>query len=116
MSKKELAEKYGKERVQWMHYFLDKINRLYGFPYSEQNLCDFIVSLSKFLKADMELALTYLEDRESTYPLKFNEIKIACNDARRIRSKPDKKHEKDTGCPIPDSIKNHVNTVLKKGK
>ena len=117
MNKKELAKKYGKERVQWMHYFLDKLNRLYGFPYSDPNLCDFIVSLSGFLKSDMEQALLSLEDRSSRYPLKFDEIKAACRDAKSIRKKNESMEqpvEKAKPNPIPPRVKDMLKEIFEK--
>lgn len=117
MNKKELAKRYGKERVQWMHYFLDKLNRLYGFPYSEQNLCDFIVSLSPFLKPDMEKALLSIEDRSSRYPLRFDEIKSACRDAKSLRKKDETMYqpeEKAKPNPLPPRVKVFLEKIFKK--
>lgn len=117
MNKKELKQKYGKERVQWMHHFLDKLNRLYGFPYSEQTLCDVIVSLSPFLKSDMEQALLSLEDRMSRFPLKFDEIKAACRDAKSLRKKNEvmkQPEEKAKPNPLPPRVKGLLDKIFEK--
>lgn len=117
---KEVRAKYGKERMQTLFDFLEKLNRYYGFPYHDMTLYDFAESLEKFTKEDLDKALQILEDRESTFPLKFNEIKNACRDAKqdRVRTeKMDQSPEKRTGCEIPKEIKDRfVNPILKRVK
>ena len=115
---KEVRGKYGKERMQILFDFLEKLNRYYGFPYHDMTLYDFAESLEKFTKEDLSQTLIYLEDRESTFLLKFNEIKNACKDARnrRIRiEKMNQKHEERTGRKMPEEIKKMTAKILKKG-
>lgn len=115
---KEVKAKYGKERMQTLFDFLGKLNRYYGFPYRDMTLYDFAESLEKFTKEDLDKALQILEDRESTFLLKFNEIKNACKDARnsRIRiEKMDQKPEERTGRKMPKKVKEMIARILNKG-
>lgn len=116
MNKRDIIAKYGHERIKIMHYFLDKINRFYGFPYSKENLYDFVVSLEKYTKEDLGKALEYLEDRESTYPLKFNEIKSACKDARSLRKKHETMGDQEEIAPVPmpPKIREFLDKILRK--
>ena len=117
MNKQEVIKKYGNTRCQEFHYFLDKLNRYYSFPYSEENLYDFVVDLEIFLKRDLFEALRILKDRESTFPLKFNEIYNACKDARATRKRIEKisqpsEDDPNTPRPMPENIKKFINQIL----
>ena len=117
MNKREIAKKYGQERMKVMHFFLDKINRLYGFVYSKENLYDFAVSLENFTKEDLGKALLYLEDRESAFSLKFNEIKLACKEARIFRKRNEninKPIESPNSIPMPENVKTLLGRIFKK--
>ena len=116
MNKSEARKKYGKERCQTMHQFLSKISRNYAFPYSDESLFDFLEDLAVFTKNDLQGCLKALEDRKSKYPPNFNEIKVACKDARSFRRRFEKmeegKKEKDIpGCPMPEKLKNMVENL-----
>ena len=116
MNKKEAIKTYGKERCQEMHLFLDILNSLYAFPYSESTLYYFLGSLELFITEDLKACLKSLEDRESTFPLKFNEIKNTCKDARGIRRRFEKMNEQkdqveNTGVPMPDEVKDMIDKL-----
>ena len=118
MNKNEVIKQYGKERCQVMHEYLDKLNRYYAFPYLEENLYGFLEDLGKFEKEDLMGSLSILEDRESSFPIKFNEIKNACKDSRSIRRKykemkEGRNQKENTGIPMPEKMKEMLSRLEK---
>lgn len=104
----QAKKKYGKERCKTMHSFLNNLNGLYGFPYSEANLFYFLESLKNFEDSDLDDCLIALEKRDTFYTLKFNEIKLSCIEARTIRRKREMMNiftEETEGVPMPENIK-----------
>lgn len=117
MNKEEIIQRQGKERLREVHYFLDMLNSLYQYPYSEKNLYYFAESLVNFTSEDLKECLKILEDRESTYALKFNEIKNACRDARSLRLKRERleesKNDESIGVPMPQRVKDMLSEIEK---
>lgn len=89
MTNREIIKKYGVKRIWEMYYFLDKLNRYYAFPYSDITLCNFLDDLKEFGENNFDKCLKILEDRETSSPLMFNEIKAACvKSKQQVTQKP----------------------------
>jgi hypothetical protein len=80
-----LVKKYGKERCQSMHHFINKLSIYYGLPYTDQTLEYFLEDLKSFTVEDLAGCLKRFKIRESTFQIKFNEILNGCMAARKER-------------------------------
>lgn len=80
-----LVKKYGKERCQSMHHFINKLSIYYGLPYTDQTLEYFLDDLKSFTVEDLSGCLKRFEIRESTSRIKYNEILNGCMAARKER-------------------------------
>jgi len=78
MKHREVIKKYGVKRIWEIIEFLEKLNRYYAFPYSDITLYNFVDDLKEFGKNNLDKCLKILEDRETSFPLMFSEIKAAC--------------------------------------
>lgn len=115
MNKKDLKSRFGKDRCQDMYKYLTRLNGLYNFPYSEDNLTDFIMSLTDFSKIDLFDSFRVLEKRKFYGPLKFNDIKDACSEAKKIRIRIESINqiqETTKSCPMPEHIKKQLSKSL----
>jgi len=112
MNKEEASEKYGKERCQDMHEFLDKLSRYYAFPYSEETLLDFLVDLESFSNEDLQEAFKRLKYRESNF-LKFNDVYNVCSAIKKTRESREeweaqKKKKVKRGIPLPENLRDRL--------
>jgi len=116
--KKTAAKLYGKDRCQEMHDFIVKLNAYYAFPLTDYILFNFLEDLSAYSNEDLRSCLKSLEDRDTTYPLKFNEIKTACKDAKASRKRTEKlksnrEEEGTETAEMPEKLKTIIERLKK---
>lgn len=114
-----MITRYGKDRCQLMYKFYDKICRYYGVLYSEKTLEDWVEDLNKFSIDDLRFCLDELKKRETTMPLRFNEVYSLCLSSYTRRKKEQEiadiqkkqaEYEKNS-VPMPGFIKEKIKNL-----
>jgi len=115
INKYDIEKKYGKSRCLDVQYYLDGLNRNYGFPFSENTLIEMIISFEGFTEMDFYLSMEKLDAMEFYGQIKRSHIRKACEDARADRVRKNKLLEKmpdPTGCPMPAHIAKKLTEIL----
>jgi len=113
--KLEIQRKFGKSRCRDVEYYLDGLNRNYGFPFSVDTLCEMIKDFEGFTSEDFSVSFSKLDSMEFYGPIKRSHIKKACEEAKnqRIREEQFKEYPPlSPGCPMPDNIAKKLNNIL----
>ncbi len=111
----KIEKKYGKSRCCDVQYYLNGLNRNYGFPSSEETLCEMIIDFNGFTSEDFSASFQKLDAMEFFGTIKRSHIRKACEDAKadRIREKQLKEPLPITvGCPMPDHIAKKLTDIL----
>lgn len=115
MDKKDVIKKYGKDRCRELFKFLDKINRLYNFPYSEKTGYEMIVDLESFNKRDLFDCFRILDRTKFYGAIKYSDIKVALSEAKGLRIKFENMDQVvpiKPGCPMPLDIKQRLSKSI----
>lgn len=115
MTHEKASQVYGKERCKTVFNYLKKLNLYYSFPFNDAVQFEFLEDLKNFENSDLLNSLKILEERESDFPLKFNEIKRACKEARSNskRCQVEVEEEKDR-IDMPEGVKIKIDAILKR--
>lgn len=111
INKYDVIKKYGKSRCLDVQYYLDRLSRGYGFPYSEMTLYEMVVDFENYTEEDFSASYKKLDEMEFYGPVKRSHIKKACSEAKadRIRAKQlQEVPPTPGGCPMPDHIAKHL--------
>lgn len=111
----DIEKKYGKSRCRDVQYYLDGLNRNYGFPFSESTLCEMIVNFEGFTDQDFSASFKILDSMEFYGAIKRSHIRKACEEAKRQRIRDDQFKEIPSvpeGCPMPKNVAEKLTDLL----
>ena len=114
-NKHDVIKKYGKSRCLDVQYYLDRLNRSYGFPYSEKTLYEMVVDFEGYTKADLSASYKKLDSMEFYGPVKRSHIKKACDEAKADRIREEHFQEFKpipSGIPIPNDVAKKLTDIL----
>ncbi len=113
--KHDVIKKYGKSRCRDVQYFLDRISRSYGYPYSEDTLYEMVQDFEEFTDADFSASYEKLDFMEFYGPIKRSHIKRACSEAKADRIRKRQLQEVpavSAGCPMPKNVAEKLSNIL----
>jgi len=114
-TKHNIEKEYGKSRCRDVQYYLDGLNRNYGFPFSEKTLCEMIVDFEGFTEKDFSDSFKILDSMEFYGSIKRSHIKKACEDAKRQRIRVKQFQEVPPvpgGCPMPGNVAQKLTEIF----
>lgn len=115
LNRKYILKEYGPSRVEDIHYFLNRLNKDYGFPYSEQTLLEMVIDFKGFTNSDFSASYKILNKMDFYGAMKMSNIRKACEEAKADRIRKEKLEEPlpvMKGCPMPDYIKKQIKESL----
>lgn len=115
-SRHDIEKKYTKSRCRDVQYYLDGLNRNYGFPFSEDTLFEMIVHFQGFTTSDFSASFKILDTMQFWGSIKRSHIRKACEEAKADRIRKKQLEEPPApptkGCPMPADIKKRITESL----